>query len=313
MKNIKLFLAFVAILVGSFIGVAGADLPFGKVAWANHVATNSFTTVVQVVHYDLETGDEIVFYPGQEGTKFVSYQNFIAYLKMSIAAAEINITDENGYDPNKPLLIYITTVVNPANTSPVNRGFNDFIWFEGKMIRKGNHWTFPADFIDSLEPGYDEWQVLPLKKGVASAKVWYHNKKTGLTDEQDSEGANGFPERLVKVNNRGSVLLRNDLVVANPDYELLLTVRYKDGKTEVWNEMGKNVSEAPVATLTTLVSRENSGVELLLTGALSQRVTIQKFTEGGWVNYKTVLFTNTIIRIPHDPGTNEFEFFRIID
>lgn len=311
---LKKFLAMLATLAFSLIGV-GADLPFGETAWKNHVATNGYITLISVFQYDQESGHEAEFWPGQEGTKFKSYDEFLDYVQRTLDHAEQFITEELGYDPELPLQVYIATSVQPANTIPGHYGVDDFIFVLDMMPTGDGHWHFPDGFLGTITLEYNTWQVLPLRKKAASAKLSYTNRVTGHVDEQDTAEANGLPERLVKVNERGSVSVREDFVWGNPDYDLRLTVRYTDGKTETWDENGKDVSTPiPVVPATlTMVSGE-SGLRLSLKGTVGQRVIIQKLAEHRyWEDVRTVVFTNATINIPYNPGTTDHELFRLTE
>lgn len=311
MNALKNFAIGLIALAFSLIGV-GADLPFGEVAWKNHVATNGYITLISVFQYDQESGHEAEFWPGAQGTKFKSYDEFLDYVQRTLDHAEQFITQDLGFDPDLPLQVYIATGVYPAS-SPPHYGVNDFI-FVYDMVPVNGHWEFADDFLDSVVLEYNHWQVLPLKK-VASAKVTLRIRSTGQIDEQDTASANGFPERLVKVNDRNSVSLREDLVWGNPDYDLRLTVRYTNGKVETWDENGKEVSiPVPVVPATITMILGESGLQLSLKGTVGQRVTIQKLAEYRyWEDVRTVVFTNTAITVPYDSGTNEHELFRLTE
>ncbi len=308
-NTLKKLVAILAILAFSLIGV-GADLPFGEVAWKNHVATNGYTTLVSVFQSDPESGDIVDFYADQKSTKFNSHVDFLAYIQQELNFAEDFLIEGSGFNPNIPLGLYIATAVWPAS-SPPHYGVNDFIYV-GDMIAVDGHWEFPDGFLESVALEYDRWQVLPLRKKVVSAKLSYTNRVTGRVDEQDTATASGFPERLVKVNSRGSVMIHEDFVWGNPDYDLRLTVRYTDGKTDTWDENGRTVGIAPVPAKLTLISDASGEIKLHLTGTIGQRVTVQQLTDR-WEDLRTVVFTNTTIRIPYDPSTNTVGLFRLTE
>lgn len=302
MKNFRIVVATLAILACSLVGAA--DLPFGEAAWKNHVATNSYNTLVVVFQ------GENSFYPGQEGTRFTSFENFSSYVKHELNTAESFITEANGFNPNEPLVVYIATAVWPSISTP-NYGFNDFIYVDD-MVKVNGHWTFPSDFVDRTVLEFDPWQVLPLKKKAVSAKVHLVVKSTGRVDEQDSAESNGFPERLVKVS-EGYVSLRDDLVIANPDYDLQVTARYTDGSTETWDESGRLVASTTVPTKLAL-RLVNGEITFRLTGAIGQKVLIQRFASSNrWDTVETVTLTKSTINVPYNSGTNTAELFRLVD
>lgn len=313
MKAFGKIVAFVATLALSLIGVGAADLPFGETAWRNHVATNSYITLISVFQYDQESGHEAQFWPGQEGTKFKSYDEFLDYVQRTLDHAEQFITEELGYDPELPLQVYIATSVQPANTIPGHYGVDDFIFVLDMVPTGDGHWHFPDGFLGTITLEYNVWQVLPLRKKAVSAKLSYTNRVTGRVDEQDTATANGLPERLVKVNSRGSVSVHEDFVWGNPDYDLRLTVRYADGKTETWNENGKIVNDnIPNPAKLALVPDQGDRLILMITGQVGQHVMVERMVlDVGWETFQNVTLTNTVVRIPYNSGTNTVEFFRL--
>ncbi len=318
MNALKNFAIGLIALAFSLIGV-GADLPFGEVAWKNHVATNGYTTLVSVYQMNDMAEDGLYLFHANQSSqvgslRFQSYDSFLKLITQELRTAEESISETNGFNPSEPLVVYIATAVWPAN-SPPHYGINDFILVVNMVPVGDGHWKFPAGFVGSIQFEYNNWQVLPLKKKAVSAKLSYTNRVTGRVDEQDTAGANGFPERLVKVNEQGSVLVHEDFVWGNPDYDLRLTVRYTNGKIETWDENGKEVSiPIPVVPATITMISGESGLQLSLKGTVGQRVTVQRLTaELEWESLRTVVFTNTAITVPYDSGTNEHELFRLTE
>ena len=302
MKNFRTVVAMLAILACSLVGAAADDLPFGEAAWKNHVATNSYNTLVVVFQ------GENSFYPGQQGTRFTSFENFTSYVKHELDKAEIFITEANGFNPNKPLVVYIATVVWPS-ISTANYGFNDFI-FVDDMVKANGHWAFPSNFINRTMFEFDPWQVLPLTKKAASAKVTLRKRSTGLITEQDTTEDHTGP--LITVSKQGSVSVRQDLVWANPDYDLRITIRYEDESTETWDEGGKLVMStmSPAKISLGLVNGE---LVFKLTGTIGQKVTIMRYGSGRWDVFKTVTLTKPAFFVRYSSGTNTSELFRLVD
>lgn len=301
MNTLKSLVATLAILACSLVGAA-ADLPFGEAAWKNHVATNSYGTLVSVFQQSKDY--EVEFFPSQEGTKFSSYEDFLDYIQATLEKAEEFITLDLGYRADLPVQVYIVTGVMPANTIPGHYGVDDLIYATNMVPTSDGHWHFPDGFLGSITLEYNTWQVLPLTKKAVSAKVTLKKRSTGTVSEQDT--AKDPTGSMVKVNSRGSVSVREDLVWANPDYDMVLTVRYADGKTDTWDENGKAIAKLSLIVVEGQVVFE-------LTGPLNRKVAVQRLSSNGWDLVREVTFTNGTIRIPHSTGTNTSEMFRLVD
>ncbi len=302
MKNIKLFLALVAILVSSFVGAA-ETLPFGETAMRQYAATNVLTVVVQAAQFDPDTGEETDFMASNFGIRFASYGDFMSYIRKKLTTLNSRF-EEPKYIPGREVYIYVSGLSYPGE----NTLYYSFSGFHiVQLVKTADGWRLPAGYIDGFVPKLPDYSIIRLKKPVESVKVVAVSKIDGRLVAYHDSAVNPVTDREAQVSEK-NLLIRSDYTLNDTSKEVVFTVRFADGTKRAWKGDGTEIA-VPVPTLS--VSNEDGPVLFLLNAEIGVSVKIECSKDlETWSEFQTVRPSQYNIRF--DLGSDEEAcFFRI--